>query len=99
MFEMLIHHLPRKVEDAVDQTLASDVIPQLRTLIEAAAKTVTSRPGFENSPYARDVAAERLIKELAGFLALTSFDDVETARLSMLRDECANWWCGLEGAE
>jgi hypothetical protein len=98
-FKMFICYQPRKVDDAIDEAIVEHVIPQLRALIDAAAAKVLENPGFEQSPIAKEFAAELIIKGLAGVLALSSFDDAETARRIMLEPKFINWWFGLEDEE
>lgn len=97
--KIFIHYQHRKVDDAIDETLAEYVIPQLRNLIEAAAQRIIDRPGFEKSPFAKEFCGELLIKGLAGLLAISSFEDTETARMVMLEPRFVNWWFGLEDEE
>lgn len=95
-FKMFICYQPKRVDEAVDVAIVEHVIPQLRALIDAAAGKVLETPGFEQSPIARVFAAELIIKGLAGLLALSNFDDVETARPTMLEPKFIDWWFGLE---
>lgn len=94
--QMFIHYNVRKADDAIEETLASEVIPQLRTILETAAQHIIEQPGFENSPYAKEFAAELMIQKLVGFLGLSDFEDTETARLTMFAPNYVNWWFQLE---
>lgn len=99
MLTYFIHYKRAEVDDAIDHAVAIDILPTLRSLIREAAERIGTQPGFEQSPYAQELAAELIIKELAGFLALTSFDDRDTARPSMLETPFINWWFGLDKPE
>lgn len=89
----------RKVDDAIDLAIVEHIIPQLRVLIDTASQAVIKTPNFEDSPFAKEFAGELIIKSLAGLLALTSFEDVETARPIMLEPKFTNWWFGIEDEE
>jgi len=95
MFGNLLHYNPEQRQDAVDLVTASKVVPVVRAAILEAANEVAQQFGESVSPYAKEVAAEMIIKSLAEFLSLGSFDDEDCARPVMLNQEFALWWFGL----
>lgn len=89
----------KKLSADFDAAMLNIVLPALRQAIDQAAAEVAK--GGENTPLARSLAAEILIRDLAEYLALSSFEDCDLMlRPAMLADESfARWWFQVNEGE